>query len=202
MKKAVDNVKNLSGIASNLQFKARQISDKVEMGKMQNVAEHYGEVLGHVLDLERDGEKIREKVDRFERAATKATKGREMQAAAAADAVTTLTGITKDVQAAAEAASLVAKRADETHQHAIDAKAAIALGSTESAQDAIGKLNQVLKACEDEFKTTVQRRKDVQLKMAQFSAGKYLDIVADPDPAGGDSTVAEELDSDGDDDEE
>ena len=71
-----------------------------------------------------------------------------------------LAGIAADDQAAAEAASSVTKQADKVRQSAVDAKTATELGRTEDAQVAVEELNIALRACEEEYKTAVQRRKD------------------------------------------
>jgi len=179
VKRVVGNAIGLSDIASDLQ----NMTDKISGGNIRAVTESCDEVLNYALSLKLDGEKIWEKVDGFRRTAAKANKGKEMQAMAAAGGVTTLMGISADVQAAAEAACLVRRKADETRQHAVDAKTAIALGSGDEAEAAIREIEVALEKCENGFQTAVQKRKDVQAKMAQFSAAAYLNMVADSDSA-------------------
>ncbi|KAK3343685.1 hypothetical protein B0T25DRAFT_584581 [Lasiosphaeria hispida] len=187
VEKVVGSATRLNEVASSLQEKADEISG----GKIGGVAENCEEVLDYAMDLKGDTETIWEKVDWFKRVAAKADKGREMQAAAAAGAATILMGIQADVQAAAGAASGVAKLADEIRRIGVDAKAAIALGGADEAEAAIGQLKVALDKCENELQTAVQKRKDVQVKMAQFSTITHLDMAAGSDSAGQDPTDSE-----------
>ena len=80
-------------------------------------------------------------------------------------------GHVKDVQATAKAANQATKHADETHQHAVDAKSAIARGSTSGSRDAMGKLARAREACEQDLETAIQKRKGVHVRVHLLMAG-------------------------------
>jgi hypothetical protein len=168
-----------------LQFKNNTSALTEDQARHLNVTEVSFEVLGHIYTMQQDGAKIRDKVDRFKRAATKTNEGRKCQAEAARGAAETLAGITADVQAAAEAATHATEHADEVHQHALDAKAAVARGDNDVAKHVMGELDKALKACGQDLEVAIQKRKSVQASIAMFADDKYLCVVAnlDPDPA-------------------
>ena len=200
VKQAVGSARTLSHVARDLEAKVDKLDkpdDKVERGKMRNVAENCGEVLGLALDLESDGQRIQDKVDRFKRAAAKATQGRQMQAKAAAAAWTAATGITTEAKSAAEAAGSVTSHLGEVRDHAMDAKTAIATGRISAVQPALEKVASSLKLCGEKKDAAGQARKEVQAKMIGFSSTEFLDVVSDPDPEGEDSPVDADPDSDG-----
>ncbi|GAB1311910.1 hypothetical protein MFIFM68171_02120 [Madurella fahalii] len=187
---AVGRAEVLSATAAHLKTQALQFKDKTsglteDQARHLNVAEVSFEVLGHIHTMQQDGAKIRDKVDRFKRAATKTNEGRKCQAEAARGAAETLAGITADVQAAAEAATHATEHADEVRQHALDAKAAVARGDNDVAKHAMGELDKALKACGQDLEDAIQKRENVQASMAMFAADKYLCVVAnlDLDPA-------------------
>ena len=193
-KQAVGSARNLSNIANDLEVKAGKLNDKTERSRMQNVAENCGEVLGLALDLEKNGQRIQDKVDRFKRAAAKAKQGREMQAKAAGEALAAATRITEKAKSAAEAASSVMLHVGEVRAHAINARTASVTGRLSMVQPALDKVNSSLELCEEKRDAVAKARKEVQTEMIGFSSTEFLDVVSDPDPEGEDSVA--DLDQD------
>ena len=165
VKTAVNTAEAQSGMASDLQTRA----DPYSRDGFKKMAEDCKTVHTYAQSLQRDSETILENINLFKRAADKEAEGSRMQYRAAKVAEDISNEITAHVQDAADSATLTADQADKAHQHAVDAKAAIALDNAEKAEAAMEELNAALERCERAFQIVARERKYVQGQMARFS---------------------------------
>jgi myosin heavy subunit len=147
---AVEKSRLLVGLTRDLEFKRNQIplSNPTERAKVRDVIEHCNEVLNETSELERDGKRIRDRVDRFKRAAAKGTNGRTSHVAAAREYAKAVRSITVDAQKASEIASEATGLANSISQKAVETKEFAAVGNIERAVTSLNALNKNIEDCE------------------------------------------------------
>jgi len=195
---AVDKSRQLVGVTSELQLKAKQTStlDSSQRGKMIDIAEHCSKVLSEVKELEQDCKIIRDKTDRFKRAGRKAAEGRARLVTAAAEASSAATSIAEHVRSCMEAVAKAVGSADEVAHRALDANGYASVGDMVNASTSSNKVAVALAECRSSYGAAVKARGSAQKMMSRFFGFRDPNVVRDPDPEGDDTSDQEEEDDD------